>query len=88
MKVKFLNGFNKDLARIKDKNLAKIVFQCILEFENADSINSLSNIRKLKGHKTAYRYRKGKYRIGFYFENDTAIFAAFAPRGKIYRKFP
>jgi mRNA-degrading endonuclease RelE of RelBE toxin-antitoxin system len=88
MKVKFLSGFEKDLSRIKDKNLAKTVFQCILDFENADSINAFPNIKKLKGHKSAYRYRKGKYRIGFYFENDTVIFAAFAPREKIYRKFP
>lgn len=88
MKVKFLSGFNKDLSHIKDKNLAKIVFQCILDFEKAENIHALPNIKKLKGHKTAYRYRKGKYRIGFYFENDTVIFAAFAPRGKIYRQFP
>lgn len=88
MKVKFLSGFNKDLSRLSDKTLAKIIFQCIQLFEEADSLSEIPNIKKLKGHPTAYRYRKGKYRIGFYVEENTIIFAAFAPRGKIYKKFP
>ncbi|WP_340112499.1 type II toxin-antitoxin system RelE family toxin [Maribellus mangrovi] len=88
MRISFLSGFEKDLARSKDKTLAKVVFQCIQQFEKANSLDELPNIKKLKGHTTAYRYRKGKYRIGFFFENDTIIFAAFAPRSKIYSKFP
>ena len=88
MKVKFLSGFEKDLAQSKDKTLAKIVFQCIKIFEEADNLDKIPNIKKLKGHPTAYRYRKGKYRIGFFFEYNTVVFAAFAPRAKIYRKFP
>ncbi len=88
MRVKFLGGFEKDLSRSKDKTLAKIVLQCILQFEKAKDLDEIQNIKKLKGHPTAYRYRKGKYRIGFYFEDNTIIFAAFAPRNRIYRKFP
>lgn len=88
MRVKFLNGFNKDLSRISDITLAKNVFQCIQLFEKADSLNQIPNIKKLKGHPSAYRYRKGMYRIGFYFEENTVIFAAIAPRGRIYKKFP
>lgn len=29
-----------------------------------------------------------KYRIGFYFEDDTIVFAAFDTRDKIYHRFP
>ncbi|WP_167607478.1 type II toxin-antitoxin system RelE family toxin [Maribellus sediminis] len=88
MRISFLSGFEKDLARSKDHTLAKIVFQCIQQVEQADTLDEIPNVKKLKGHPTAYRYRKGKYRIGFFFENDTIIFAAFAPRSKIYSKFP
>jgi mRNA interferase RelE/StbE len=53
-----------------------------------NELSEIQNVKKIKGHKTAYRYRKGKYRIGFYFEDNQVIFAAFAPRDKIYKKFP
>jgi mRNA-degrading endonuclease RelE of RelBE toxin-antitoxin system len=88
MNVEFLSGFEKDLANTRDKKLAKIIFDCIHIFEKAKNLDEIANLKKLKGHSTAYRYRKGKYRIGFYFENETIIFAAFAPRDKIYRLFP
>jgi mRNA interferase RelE/StbE len=65
-----------------------LIFDCIQLFEDAKHINEIPNIKKMTGHPTAYRYRKGKYRIGFYYEHDTILFAAFAPRDKIYRKFP
>ena len=88
MKIVFLSGFEKDLALTHDKFLAKIIMECIDLFENADKISDVPNIKKLKGHATAFRYRKGKYRIGFYFEQDTILFAAFDTRGKIYQRFP
>lgn len=88
MKVKFLSGFDKDLKKIRDKELAKTIIECIRIFEEADDLSQIPNIKKMKGHSTAYRYRKGKYRIGFYYENDTVIFTAFAPRDKIYKRFP
>jgi len=88
MKVEFLKGFEKDLLRINDKKLAIMILHSIYLFENAQHLGDIPNLKKLKGHSTAYRYRKGKYRIGFYFENNTITFAAFAPRNKIYKKFP
>ena len=88
MKVEFLRGFEKDLLRIHDKRLAKMLLNSIHLFENAEFLENIPNIKKLKGHSTAYRYRKGKYRIGFYVEDNTITFAAFAPRSKIYQKFP
>lgn len=88
MKIEFLSGFEKDLSRTKDKKLATIILDCIDLFENASKLEDIPNIKKLRGHTTAYRYRKGKYRIGFYLEDNTILFAAFAPRNKIYKKFP
>jgi mRNA interferase RelE/StbE len=88
MKIEFLSGFEKDLSLTRDKVLAKIIIECIDLFEKANKITDVPNIKKLKGHPTAFRYRKGKYRIGFYFEQDTILFAAFDTRGKIYQRFP
>ncbi len=88
MKVIFHAGFEKDLAKTKDKKLAVIILQTIQLFQRAKNLEEISNIKKLKGHYNAYRYRKGNYRIGFFVEDNTIIFVAFAPRGKIYRKFP
>ena len=88
MKVEFLSGFEKDLANTRDKILAKIILDCIDLFEKAGKISDVPNIKQLKGHPSAFRYRKGKYRIGFYLEDETIIFAAFDSRDKIYRRFP
>ena len=88
MKVKFLSVFEKDLSKLRDKVLARIILDCIDLFEKADNISSIPNIKQLKGHPSAYRYRKGKYRIGFYVKDDMITFAAFDTRDKIYHQFP
>ena len=88
MKTEFLSGFEKDLSLTRDKVLAKIIIECIDLFEKATKINDVPNIKKLKGHSSAYRYRKGKYRIGFFWEDETILFAAFDTRDKIYHRFP
>ena len=82
MNIEFLSGFQRDY-----KKIAEIILNCIPLFEKANSLDEIHNIKKLHGHTTAYRYRKGKYRIGFYLEDETVVFAAFAPRDRIYKKF-
>jgi mRNA interferase RelE/StbE len=70
MKVKFLSGFEKDLSQTHDKVLAQLILDCIELFERVGTISEVPNVKRLKGHKSAYRYRKGKYRIGFYLEDE------------------
>ena len=88
MKVEFLSGFEKDLSLTRNKILANLILECIDLLEKADKITDVPNIKRLKGHPSAFRYRKGKYRIGFYLENQTIVFAAFDTRDKIYHRFP
>jgi mRNA interferase RelE/StbE len=88
VKVEFLSGFERDLSHTRDKMLAKLVLDCIDLFEKADKISEVPNVKRLKGHPSAFRYRKGKYRIGFYLENQIIVFAAFDTRDKIYQRFP
>ncbi|MCZ2222041.1 MAG: hypothetical protein LC122_00205 [Chitinophagales bacterium] len=56
--------------------------------ENADSLDSIPNTKKLKGFKTAYRTRVGDYRLGFFYENSTILLARFVHRKDIYKIFP
>ena len=88
MKIKFTDFFNKELAQLKNKNLAKVIAKTILIVEQTKSITDIPNIKKLKGHKTAYRIRSGNYRIGVFIENDTVIFSVFDHRKDIYKHFP
>lgn len=88
MIVQFRSGFEKDLFLAHDKKLAQTILDCIQLFENAERLIEIPNIKKIKGHQTAFRYRKGKYRIGIYYDHGIVTFAAFAPRDKIYTRFP
>jgi mRNA-degrading endonuclease RelE of RelBE toxin-antitoxin system len=51
-------------------------------------MHNIANLKKLKGHLTAYRIRSGDYRIGIFIENKVVIFACFAHRKDIYNEFP
>ncbi|GHT72984.1 hypothetical protein FACS189456_2800 [Bacteroidia bacterium] len=48
----------------------------------------IANLKKMKGHHSAYRIRVGNYRIGIFVEGDTIIFAILEHRKDIYRVFP
>ncbi len=88
MRVKFGKLFSKDLLKIKDSTLKKDIVEVIVLLENSESIQSLSNIKKMKGHSEAYRIRIGKYRLGFYFDGEVIELARFAKREDIYKLFP
>ena len=88
MQVVFLGRFSRDLDSIKDPGLKESLKQAILELESAPSLTSLTGIKKLKGHRHAFRMRVGSYRIGFYYENSVIELARFLDRRDIYKVFP
>jgi mRNA interferase RelE/StbE len=88
MKVEFLKKFSKDLDDVRTKSTKESVIRIIELIEAADSLEKIPNIKKLKGHKNAYRVRVGDYRLGFFFENSTILLARFLHRRDIYRIFP
>lgn len=88
MKVVFTSKFSKDLYTIKEKDLVTAIKDTIIALEKATLLNEVAGLKKLKGYKTAYRIRIGDYRLGFYFENGTAIIARFIHRKEMYRFFP
>ena len=88
MRVKFGKLFSKDLLKIKDSTSKKDIFEVILLLEISESIQNISNIKKMKGHSEAYRIRIGKYRLGFYFDGEVIELARFVKREDIYKLFP
>ena len=63
MKVEFASKFAKDLLKLDSKALHDVE-AIVIQIESADKLSELTNIKKLKGFKTAYRIRTGNYRIG------------------------
>ena len=88
MRVLFTKDFNTQLAEIGDKKLALSVREAIENVEKAKSPWEIRALKKLKGHKSAYRIRCGNYRVGIFIEKNEVVFAAIAPRKDIYKKFP
>lgn len=88
MKIIFLKSFLDDIKKIKDKNLKATIKAAILNIENAETLEDLSNVKKMKGYSTAYRIRIGDYRMGFYKETEVVEIARFLKRNDIYKVFP
>ncbi len=88
MKILFEKRFLKDIELINEKNLKPQVEIIIEEIEKAKRLSSMLNLKKLKGHKSAYRIRIGNYRLGFFYENQTVTCTRLLHRKDIYKLFP
>ena len=88
MQVIFLGKFSRDLDELTDTELKDSVKEVIREIESAPSLLNLSNVKKMKGFKNAFRIRIRDYRLGLYYENGVVEVARFLHRSKIYQAFP
>jgi mRNA interferase RelE/StbE len=88
MRVEFSKKFSKDLDGLGVKSVKQNLRRIIELIESADSLDKIPNLKKLKGHKSAYRVRVGDYRLGFFFENSTILIGRFLHRKEIYKMFP
>lgn len=88
MKIVFEKRFLKDIELVNEKIIKAQIERIISEIENAQQLNALHNLKKLKGHKSAYRIRAGNYRFAFFYENHTVICTRFLNRKDIYKYFP
>ena len=66
MQVEFLSQFNRDLDKIKAAHIKQAIFRAVIRTESAQKISDIPNVKKLAGHKSAYRIRIGDYRIGIF----------------------
>ena len=88
MNYEFSKSFSRQFRHIKSKELALSVIAVIEFVSKAKTTGDISNISKMRGHKTAYRIRVGNYRIGIFIESNTVYFASVAHRKDIYKGFP
>lgn len=88
MEVKFAKPFEKDLKAISEKQVILKVDEIIRELQNVSSLQGLSGIKKLKGHKDCYRIRIGNYRLGLMLDGRTIWLARLMLRKDIYKYFP
>ena len=88
MQVLFTKTFLKEVEQNTNAKLAASVNNIIQNVKSAGSLLAITNMKKLAGHRNAYRIRVGDYRIGILIEDDTVIFSRFMHRKDIYKFFP
>lgn len=88
MEIIILRSFLNDIKKLNDKTLKDQIKGFIEVIENAENLEALANIKKMKGFSTAYGWRIGDYRLGFYKDENTIELARFVKRNDIYKVFP
>ena len=88
MEVEFRKSFEKDLSKLRDEALLARIKAVILEIEDAETLEDVSNVKKLKAEGDYYRLRVGDYRIGILVDEDVVVFARVLHRKEVYRYFP
>ncbi len=88
MQFKFTPRFNRSVDRMRLASLRKKVLEVVHNVQEAATIRDVPNLKKLKGHPSAYRIRIGDHRIGILLEGDLVIFTTVDHRKKIYNRFP
>lgn len=83
MKVEFLKKFFEDLEELTIKTARVNLSKVIILLESAESIADIPHVKKLKGHRSAYRISVGDYRPGFFLENNIIVIARFVHRKDI-----
>lgn len=88
MNVAFRRSFERDLKRIKDKQVLARVEDAIREVEAAERPDEIRHLESLSGFPGYYRIRVGSYRIGVVLEGSEVEFVRCLDRRDLYRYFP
>jgi mRNA interferase RelE/StbE len=88
MKVLFERSFLSDVLAIPDKQTRDRLAKTINHLKTIKTLSEIPNLKKLKGHASAFRIKLGNYRLGFFLEGNTLILVRFQDRKDIYRQFP
>ncbi len=88
MNIRYESSFEKDLRKIRDKDLLQKIKDAINEVKKAKNTKDINSLKKLKGYETFYRIKLGDYRIGIEIIRDEMIFTRFLHRKEVYRFFP
>lgn len=89
MKVSYSKSFVKTLKQQSGKTLESIK-ATIQEVKNAQTIDDITDCKKLTGYTYAYRIRIGSWRAIFIYHieiiDDVVFFQYLVPRGQAYSK--
>jgi len=88
MTVEFLRQFERDIRQLNHGPTVRRIQARIEQIRQAENIQEIPNLRKLRGFDDAYRIRIGDYRMGLFINQNTVTFARFLHRKEIYRFFP
>lgn len=89
MVVEFDKSFSKSLDKLKDSEVKRRIEHIIIDFDKAEIITDIKNVKKLVGFKTYYRIRIGDYRLCIELKAENiARFIVIAHRKDIYKIFP
>jgi mRNA interferase RelE/StbE len=88
MKVEFLRKFVTDLDKLNVVNVKVSVIRTIELLESVNTLSEIPHLKKLKGHKSAFRIKIGEYRIGIFVRGKTIEMARVMHRKDIYKVFP
>ncbi|MDO9257972.1 MAG: type II toxin-antitoxin system RelE/ParE family toxin [Bacteroidales bacterium] len=89
MNVVFDKSFNKSIDKIRDIKAKERIVKIIISVENADNVEIIPQVKKMRGWQNYYRIKFGDYRIGIELEtNNTIRFIIAAHHKDIYRNFP
>ncbi|OYD46163.1 plasmid stabilization protein [Sphingobacterium cellulitidis] len=88
MEIIFLRSFVNDIKKINDKSIRSKIKEFIIQVEKAKTLTEIPDVVKMKGFSTAYRFRIGEYRLGFFKYENTIELARFVKRNDIYKVFP
>jgi len=91
MNIDFKPAFLRSIKKIIDPELKEAIALSIKSVVDAQTINDIPKLKKLKGKKKKpiyYRIKIDIYRIGLTIENDLVTFAVFKHRKDIYKNFP
>jgi mRNA interferase RelE/StbE len=64
VKFRIEKSFDRDLDRIKDKELLRKLRALISAIENTDTIREIPHIKKIEGYESYYRIKIGDHRLG------------------------
>lgn len=88
MITEYRTSFLKDIKKIKDKNVKKLIENTINQAKAAQNISEIPNCEKLTSKGKFYKIKRPPYRFGVYIDNGIVEFIKFGTRENFYRDFP
>ena len=88
MELEQRSSFNRDLRRLRNRNILKRLRQKIEELEQASAITDISGVKKLQSVSNIFRIRIGHHRLTIAIERNKVELIRFRHRRDIYRSFP